>query len=103
MESIKPEALHDRAGIAIYDIRGNPDDRQIPGSIRAEGAALENGMDLPFGKDDDVVLYCGSGNSCSRIARTLRDRGYRTAALEGGYKGWIEAGLPVEKRTEAGR
>lgn len=99
MESIEPKALHERAGRAIvYDIRGNPDDRRIPGSIRAEGAALEAGVDLPFGKDDDVVLYCGSGNSCSRIADALRERGYRTASLVGGYKGWTEAGLPTEPR-----
>jgi rhodanese-related sulfurtransferase len=28
----------------------------------------------------------------------LRDRGYRAAALEGGYRAWVDAGLPTEKR-----
>ena len=81
------------------DIRKNPDDRQIPGSLRAEGAALESGADLPFEKNEEVVLYCGSGNSCSRIAKTLRDRGFNAVALDGGYKAWVDAGLPTEKRT----
>ena len=99
METINPEQLRERAtSLKVYDIRGNPDDRRIPGSIRAEGAALEAGDDLPFDKDDEVILYCGSGNSCSRIARTLRERGYRTAALEGGYRAWVDAGLPTEER-----
>ena len=89
MADIGPNELHKRAGkLKVFDIRKNPDELQIPGSIRAEGAALETGTDLPFEKEEEVVLYCGSGNSCSRIAKTLRELGYRTVALEGGYKGW---------------
>ena len=99
MGAIKPDELKSRREqLKVVDIRKNPDDRQIPGSIRVEGAALENGTDVPFGKDEEVVLYCGSGNSCSRIARELRDRGYRTVALEGGYKGWVDAGFQTEER-----
>jgi rhodanese-related sulfurtransferase len=99
MDAITPDELRARkAGLKLFDIRKNPDERQIPGSVRVEGSALETGDELPFGKDDDVVLYCGSGNSCSRIAATLRDRGYRTVPLEGGYRGWVDAGLPTEER-----
>jgi len=99
MEKITPAELADRAPkVKIFDIRKKPDDRKIPGSIRTEGEALEAGGELPFGRDEDVVLYCGSGNSCSRIAQTLRERGYRAVALEGGYKGWVDAGLPTEER-----
>ena len=98
MDAIKPEELRARAHqLKLFDIRKNPDNNQIPGSIRADGAALEAGDDLPFDRAEEVVLYCGSGNSCSRIAKTLRDRGYRTVALEGGYKGWVDAGLPIEE------
>lgn len=83
------------------DIRKNPDDRQIPGSIRLDPASLEDGTNVPFAPEDDVVLYCGSGNSCSRVAKALRERGYNATALEGGYKGWLEAGLPTEPRGPA--
>ena len=76
-----PDELRDRAGVTIVDIRKNPDDRQIPGSQRMDGAALE-GATPPFSKDEPVVLYCGSGNSCSRIAASLRERGYDAVALE---------------------
>jgi rhodanese-related sulfurtransferase len=98
-EKMDPRELQARANdLKVFDIRKEPDDRKIPGSIPFEGAAIESGEDVPFGKDDEVVLYCGSGNSCSRIARTLRDRGYNAVALDGGYKGWKEAGLPTEPR-----
>lgn len=95
LKNAKPGSLK------IIDIRKKPDERQIPGSIRYSGEALENAQQLPFDKDEHVVLYCGSGNSCSRIAQTLRERGYANAeALEGGYAAWKEAGLPLEPVTE---
>jgi rhodanese-related sulfurtransferase len=96
---VTPAQLRDLAGRAqVFDIRKNPDDRKIPGSIHMSGEALESGSDVPFGTDEEVVLYCGSGNSCARIARTLRERGYNAVALEGGYKGWKDAGFPTEER-----
>lgn len=99
MNPIEPGELRERMErLRVFDIRKNPDERQIPGSIRVEGEALEAGDDLPFGKDEEVVLYCGSGNSCSRIARTLSERGYHAVALEGGYRAWVDAGLPTEGR-----
>jgi rhodanese-related sulfurtransferase len=84
----------------IVDIRKKPDDMQIPGSVRYNGEALESAQELPFAKDEHVVLYCGSGNSCSRVAQTLREKGYNAEALEGGYTAWKEAGLPLEPITE---
>jgi rhodanese-related sulfurtransferase len=87
--------------LKLIDIRKKPDEQQIPGSVRYSGEDIENAVQLPFGKDEHVVLYCGSGNSCSRIAQTLRERGYNNAeALEGGYAAWKDAGLPVEPITE---
>jgi rhodanese-related sulfurtransferase len=90
-----------RSAVKIIDIRKKPDGMQIPGSVRYSGEALENAQSLPFGKEERVVLYCGSGNSCSRVAQTLRDKGFANAeALEGGYTAWKDAGLPLEPITE---
>ena len=97
-EKISARDLRDRKNITIVDIRKEPDDRQIPGSQRYDGAELESGEGLPFTEHDDVVLYCGSGNSCSRIAATLREKGYNTIALDGGYRAWKESGYETEPR-----
>lgn len=95
------EDLKNASGVKIVDIRKKPDDMQIPGSVRYSGEQLESADGLPFSKDERVVLYCGSGNSCSRVAQTLREKGYtNTEALEGGYAAWKEAGLPLEPITE---
>jgi nitroimidazol reductase NimA-like FMN-containing flavoprotein (pyridoxamine 5'-phosphate oxidase superfamily)/rhodanese-related sulfurtransferase len=97
-ETIGARELRERGErIKVFDIRKNPDERKIPGSIRADAAALETGAALPFGESEEVVLYCGSGNSCRRIAKTLRERGYRAIALDGGYRAWLDAGLPTEE------
>jgi rhodanese-related sulfurtransferase len=98
----KVDDVKNAAGsVKLIDVRKKPDERQIPGSVRYSGEALESADELPFAKDERVVLYCGSGNSCSRIAQTLREKGYAHAeALEGGYAAWKDAGLPLEPIAE---
>lgn len=96
-ESIDAQALNAADGsVTIVDIRRAPDERQIPGSLRYDGEALADAAVPPFARDATIVLYCGSGNSCSRVAGVLRARGYDARALDGGYKAWKEAGLPTE-------
>lgn len=88
--------LASRSDVRIIDIRKEPDDRQIPGSERFDGSRMESGEAIPFQPEEPVVLYCGSGNSCGRIADRLQQQGYNVSALEGGYKAWKDAGLPTE-------
>lgn len=89
--------------VRIIDIRKEPDDQQIPGSLRYEGEALVGWREAPFTRDEKLVIYCGSGNSCRRVAAAMRERGYDAVALEGGYKAWREAGLPTEPISEKRR
>ncbi len=96
-ESIKVTELFAAGGsVTIVDIRRAPDDRQIPGSLRYDGEAIADAVEPPFPRDHTIVFYCGSGNSCSRVAGVLRARGYDARALTGGYAAWKEAGLPTE-------
>ena len=61
---MKPDELRERSdGLKLFDIRKNPDDRQIPGSVRVEGHALETGDDLPFAR---------TKKSCSTAAVVTR-------------------------------
>lgn len=95
------ELKNAKAGsLKLIDIRKKPDDHQIPASIRYNGEALEQSEKPPFTKDERIILYCGSGNSSSRVAQTLRERGYNAEALEGGYAAWVNADLPLERITE---
>jgi rhodanese-related sulfurtransferase len=90
------DELSKSADAVIVDVRKAPDDRMIPGSVRMDGQPLEASQEPPFTAGTKVVLYCGSGNSSTRIAAVLRERGVNADVLEGGYAAWKAAGLPTE-------
>jgi rhodanese-related sulfurtransferase len=49
-------------------------------------------------KSTRLVLYCGGGYRSALAADNLQKMGYTGAiSLDGGWKAWQQAGLPVEK------
>jgi rhodanese-related sulfurtransferase len=47
---------------------------------------------------ETLVLYCGGGYRSALAADALRQMGYTNViSLDGGWRAWNEAGLPVEK------
>ena len=48
--------------------------------------------------DAPIVLYCGGGFRSALAADTVQKMGYtNVASMDGGWRGWTEAGLPVVK------
>ena len=46
----------------------------------------------------EIVLYCGGGFRSALAADMLQKMGYTNViSMDGGYRGWVEAGHPVEK------
>lgn len=49
-------------------------------------------------KDALMVLYCGGGFRSALVCDNLQKMGYANCiSLDGGWRGWQAAGLPVEK------
>ena len=49
-------------------------------------------------KSTKMILYCGGGFRSALAADALRQMGYENAiSLDGGWRAWTGAGLPVEK------
>ena len=49
-------------------------------------------------KSTTMVLYCGGGYRSALVADALQKMGYLNAiSLDGGWRAWNAAGLPVEK------
>jgi len=49
-------------------------------------------------KAETLILYCGGGFRSALVADALQKMGYQNPiSLDGGWRAWNEAGLPVEK------
>ena len=45
-----------------------------------------------------LILYCGGGFRSALVAENLQKMGYTNVeSMDGGWKGWLDAGLPVAK------
>jgi rhodanese-related sulfurtransferase len=45
-----------------------------------------------------VILYCGGGFRSALVADNLQKMGYTNVeSMDGGWRGWLEAGLPTAK------
>ena len=48
--------------------------------------------------DAEIVLYCGGGYRSALAADVLQKMGYtHVISMDGGYRGWVEAGHEIEK------
>ena len=77
---------------------------ELPGALVIERNHLEWRLDptsdarIPQAVDHDVtwIVLCSEGYSSSLAAASLQDLGLRNATdLDGGYRAWKAAGLPV--------
>lgn len=86
---------------AIFDVRKKPafdeDPRTLPTAnwqIHDEAEKWTSGLS----HNHLIVVYCVHGHEVSQnAARALRDMGFDACYLQGGFEGWQEAELPVEK------
>ncbi|MTD52682.1 rhodanese-like domain-containing protein [Amycolatopsis pithecellobii] len=99
-------ALQDQ-GALIVDIRpfsNRAAEGEIPGSVPIERIHLEWRLDpasahrLPEVRADrPVVVVCNEGYASSLAAADLQRLGVRATDLDGGFRAWRAAGLPVRE------
>jgi rhodanese-related sulfurtransferase len=98
-----------RGGAALIDIRGDAQiarDGTIAGAIviprnvlewRLDPASLDRHPRAPQ-LDDHVILLCDEGFQSSLAAAVLQQLGFaRATDVEGGFRAWRAAALPVER------
>ena len=71
----------------------------IPGAIHLSKGIIERDIEKTVpDKDARIVLYCGGGFRSALAAENLQKMGYRNViSMDGGWRGWTEAGFPVIK------
>ena len=105
------QPLLDNPGVLLVDIRDVREverEGMIPGAKLAPRGMLEFWVDpaSPYYKpelDDGrrLVLYCGSGWRSALAGEVLTRMGRDDVAhLDGGFSGWKQVGLPVERREK---
>jgi rhodanese-related sulfurtransferase len=69
------------------------------GSVHIGKGVIERDIETEIpNKDEEIVLYCGGGFRSALAATALQEMGYKNvASMDGGIRGWREAGLPEEK------
>jgi len=71
----------------------------LPGACHLSKGIIERDIENAIPEPDaPIVVYCGGGFRSALAADNLQKMGYiNIASMAGGWRGWIEADLPVEK------
>ena len=87
--------------LLIVDTREDDEWRagHISGAIHLGKGVIERDIEARIpDKSAEIILYCGGGFRSALAADALQQMGYtRVVSMDGGYRGWNEAGLPTEK------
>jgi rhodanese-related sulfurtransferase len=107
---ITPEearSLAQRDDVLFLDVR-EPNEvatsGKVPGAVNIPRGLVEFRADpdspmhdAKFDRSKTIVAYCASGGRSALVGKTLKDMGYENVRNLGGFKGWVDAGGPVEK------
>lgn len=109
IETISPDDLEGElaAGALLVDLREPgeiAETGRIAGSVHVPRGMLEFRADPSspyhldgFDPERRTILHCATGGRSALATAALRDMGYTNVAnLDGGVKGWLAAGKPVE-------
>ena len=87
--------------IVLVDVREESEWGQghLPGAIHLGKGVIERDIEQRVPDTNaKIVLYCGGGFRSALTADNLQKMGYTNVeSMDGGWKGWIGAGLPTQK------
>jgi len=71
----------------------------LPGAVHMGRGVIERDVENSVPETGTkMILYCGGGFRSALVADNLQKMGYTNVeSMDGGWRGWNEAGLPTEK------
>jgi len=85
----------------VVDVREDNEwaNGHIPGAIHLGKGIIERDIEQAVPDTSaNLVLYCGGGFRSALAAENLQKMGYSNVeSMDGGWKGWVSAGLPTAK------
>src|SRR5215218_9745143 len=99
------KARLDRGGpFHLVDVREDHEwaNGHLPGAIHLAKGIIERDIEQKIPDTGaEILLYCGGGFRSALAADNLQRMGYtNVTSVDGGYRGWQDAGLPVEGKEE---
>jgi rhodanese-related sulfurtransferase len=90
-----------REGHILIDVREDNEwsAGHATGAVHLSKGTIERDIETEIpDKSKTLVLYCGGGFRSALAGDALRQMGYQNViSLDGGWRAWNQAGLPVEK------
>ncbi len=88
--------------ICLVDVREESEwnNGHIPGAIHIGKGVIERDIEIKIPNvNTEIILYCGGGYRSALVADNLQKMGYKNpVSMDGGWRGWTEAGFPVENK-----
>jgi rhodanese-related sulfurtransferase len=85
----------------LVDVREDSEwaNGHLPGAVHIGKGVIERDIEVKVpDTSTEMVLYCGGGFRSALAADNLQKMGYtRVISMDGGYRGWTDAKLAVEK------
>ena len=85
----------------LVDVREDRefDADHIPSAVHLGKGVIERDVEEKYPDlNTELVLYCGGGFRSALAADNLQKMGYTNVeSMDGGWKGWVQAGLPTSK------
>jgi rhodanese-related sulfurtransferase len=71
----------------------------VPGAVHMGRGVIERDIETQVPETSTkLILYCGGGFRSALVADNLQKMGYKNVeSMDGGWKGWVAAGLPTKK------
>ena len=90
-----------RESFLLFDVREESEftSGHLPGARSLGKGIIERDIEEVVPDcDQEIVLYCGGGFRSALAADKLQKMGYTNViSMDGGYRSWKEAGLPIEE------
>jgi len=87
--------------LLLVDVREESEwaDGHLPGAVHLSKGVIERDVEVAIPDPEaEIILYCGGGFRSALAAENLHRMGYtHVLSMDGGYRGWVAAGLPVEE------
>ena len=101
-------AMANDPNVVFIDLRDSAElqrEGKVPNAVHVNRGMLEFMIDLSypahnpvFDSGKKIMFYCAGGGRSALAAATAKDMGVKDVAhVRGGFRGWREAGGPVEK------